>query len=90
MCQSDITAHTYDWVPGQLNPVRKSGALHECRKWEPIAEYAQQHAPSKKNGAILEHPDLGPYFRCHVRRPSGQLMRCTGIIDSVPVNETQA
>ncbi|ETS88119.1 hypothetical protein PFICI_01947 [Pestalotiopsis fici W106-1] len=65
MCHSDITINTYERIrrTGKLEANRTT--LHECRRWDPIAEYARQHWPSH-GGPFLENPQLGLIYPTHV------------------------
>jgi len=59
MCHSDITAHTYEWSDQVPYPKMKRQALHECRKWDPIYEFARAHSPVNTDKPLLRHPQLG-------------------------------
>ncbi|KAK5997735.1 hypothetical protein PT974_00092 [Cladobotryum mycophilum] len=71
MCHGDIAVHTYEKSKEDQRPLMKRQTTHECRKWEPLFEWAIANEPSHAHGPILEHPILG-------------------IIQSTPINETQA
>ncbi|PQE07787.1 tat pathway signal sequence protein [Rutstroemia sp. NJR-2017a BVV2] len=58
-CHSDISVHTFEWDPVLPYPVMKPVIERECKKWEPIYEWAKYRSPSLENGSYLEHPVLG-------------------------------
>lgn len=43
MCRSDATMLTYDWVEGLPNPVPDLSSLHQCRNFEKILDWVDEH-----------------------------------------------
>lgn len=43
MCRGDATMLTYDWVEGLQNPVPDFNVLHQCRNFEKILDWVDEH-----------------------------------------------
>ncbi|KAI0153417.1 hypothetical protein BJ166DRAFT_356263 [Pestalotiopsis sp. NC0098] len=61
-CHGDITPRTFEWTDSDRKPVMKPRSTHECRKWEPIVEFASKHNPAMGAGPFLVNPSLGPIY----------------------------
>lgn len=61
MCRADIGLLTYEWRPKYRKPWPKFDVTHQCRNWDNIARWAEDHSVDTRGG-ILMHPDLGTLF----------------------------
>lgn len=59
MCHGDVSVKTFDWIPGQREPVMNAITTRECYAWEPLMGWIMDHWPIHAKGPILEHPTLG-------------------------------
>ena len=63
MCHGDTTVRTFEWIKTAHYPVLKPKTTRQCRRWDPIVEWAKSRYPSHENGPILEHPKYGRFTK---------------------------
>lgn len=63
MCHGDTTVRTFEWVKTAHYPVLRPKTTRQCRRWEPIVQWAKSRYPSHENGPILEHPKYGRFTK---------------------------
>ncbi|KAG7006230.1 hypothetical protein G7Y79_00015g038200 [Physcia stellaris] len=61
MCRGDTGLLTYEWHSKYRKPWPKFDVTHQCRNWDNIARWAEDHSVDTR-GEILVHPDLGVVF----------------------------
>ncbi|KAK9434863.1 tat pathway signal sequence [Metarhizium brunneum] len=59
MCYSDISFSTYVWVKGFLNPFPNFRIAHECKNWNRIQQWAEDHRTPDLGDELLMHPIFG-------------------------------
>ena len=59
MCHSDISLHTYGWKDGYRWPWPDFTIEHECRSWDHLMVWAEEHNVPDLTGPIVQHPTLG-------------------------------
>ncbi|KAF6234052.1 hypothetical protein HO173_007882 [Letharia columbiana] len=62
MCKADVSLLTFDWVSNDRAPKPNFDIQHECKNWESIDAWAEDHAFNIFDETILVHPTLGPSF----------------------------
>jgi hypothetical protein len=61
MCRSDVTMLTYDWVEGVKDPFPNFNIPHQCRNFEKILSWVDEHrvfAPKSKFVRLEDNVDL--------------------------------
>lgn len=59
MCKADVSLLTFDWVSNDRAPKPNFDIEHECKNWESIDAWAEDHAFNIFDETILVHPTLG-------------------------------
>jgi len=63
MCSGDVTLITHDWIEGRTNPLADFNSFHECRNFEKILDWIDEHRvfiPSSSWVRLEDNVDL-PY-----------------------------
>ncbi|OAX44326.1 hypothetical protein K503DRAFT_765137 [Rhizopogon vinicolor AM-OR11-026] len=61
MCHSDVTMITYDWVEGRKDPFPNFNVLHQCRDFEKVLDWVDEHyvfVPPSKMVRLEDNVDL--------------------------------
>ena len=56
MCRPDLTVWTYDWLPGDPDPMPNHAVQHECVDWGRLELWLEHHKFSVADG-IIKRPD---------------------------------
>jgi hypothetical protein len=59
MCYSDISLITFAWRKGRFLPFPDFLIDHECRDWDNIQQWAEQHSLPPLGEKMVEHPTFG-------------------------------
>ena len=59
MCKADVSLLTFDWVPNDRAPRPDFDVEHECKNWDRIDAWAQEHRFDIFDERTLVHPTLG-------------------------------
>ena len=62
MCGADVSLITYDWLDNYAAPYPNFDVVHQCRSFEAVDKWANQHALDVFDGTSLVHPVFGPAF----------------------------
>ncbi|KAF4459079.1 tat pathway signal sequence [Fusarium albosuccineum] len=63
MCHGDISLHTYTWKDDYRWPWPSMQTEHQCRNWDKLMAWSEEHYIPSLTGPILSHPGLGTSFR---------------------------
>jgi hypothetical protein len=63
MCHGDVSLHTYSWIDELRVPWPSMQTEHQCRKWDTLMEWSEEHHIPDLTGPILTHPTLGVSYR---------------------------
>jgi len=59
MCHGDISLHTYEWIDDYRWPWPSMRTEHQCRNWDKLMAWSEEHYLPSLTGPILSHPSLG-------------------------------
>jgi hypothetical protein len=59
MCHGDVSLHTYEWKDDYRWPWPSMQTTHQCRNWDRLMDWSQDHNIPSLTGPILSHPTLG-------------------------------
>lgn len=59
MCHGDISLHTYSWIDDYRVPWPSMQTEHQCRNWDMLMAWSEEHHIQNLTGPILTHPSLG-------------------------------
>jgi hypothetical protein len=62
MCHGDVSLHTYSWIDELRVPWPSMQTEHQCRNWDTLMEWSEEHHIPDLTGPILTHPTLGRSF----------------------------
>lgn len=59
MCHGDISLHTFEWKDDYRWPWPSMRTEHQCRNWDKLMAWSEDHNIPNLTGPILTHPVLG-------------------------------
>jgi len=67
MCHGDVSLHTYEWIDDYRWPWPSMKTEHQCRNWNKLMAWSEEHYIPSLTGPILSHPSLGMSSYCRLR-----------------------